>query len=133
MGKNHLHYALILLFFSFSTAQSQDFLVKGKIVDAATGAPIEAATIYAETLKDSTLITYTITNAEGIFALEGKTAYKKARLAFSSNGFTPQAREVTLEPVMEIGTMKSIITETMTTIGKNGTTLATLHTTTTKE
>ncbi|WP_318310314.1 outer membrane beta-barrel protein [Flagellimonas crocea] len=81
-------------------------MVKGKIVDAATGAPIEAATIYAETLRDSTLITYTITNAEGIFALEGKTAYKKARLAFSSNGFTPQAREVMLEPVMEIGTIK---------------------------
>ncbi|MBW8244512.1 outer membrane beta-barrel protein [Muricauda oceani] len=106
MRKNYIHFVLILLFFSFSSVQAQDFLVKGKIVDAATGSPIEAATIYAETLRDSTLITYTITNSEGIFALEGRTAYKKARLAFSSNGFTPQTREVTLEPVMEIGTIK---------------------------
>jgi hypothetical protein len=96
----------IFLFFSIHSVLGQEFLVKGKIVDSATGAPIEAATIYAETLRDSTLITYTITNSEGIFALEGKTAYKKARLAFSSNGFTPQTREVTLEPLMEIGTIK---------------------------
>jgi len=81
-------------------------MVKGKIVDAATGSPIEAATIYVETLKDSTLITYTITNAEGIFALEGKTAYKKARLAFSSNGFKSQSKEITLEPVIEIGSIR---------------------------
>lgn len=106
MTKNYIHYVLILVFFSFSFVHAQDFLVKGKIVDAATGSPIEAATIYAETLRDSTLITYTITNSEGIFALEGKTAYKKARLAFSSNGFAPQTREVTLEPFMEMGTIK---------------------------
>ena len=96
----------IFLFFSIHSVLGQEFLVKGKIVDSATGAPIEAATIYAETLRDSTLITYTITNSEGIFALEGKTAYKKARLAFSSNGFTPQTREVNLEPLMEMGTIK---------------------------
>tara|TARA_R110002012_G_scaffold56973_1_gene146554 strand:- start:46785 stop:49568 length:2784 start_codon:yes stop_codon:yes gene_type:complete len=101
----YAYLTLTFLFVSFNS-YGQEFLVKGKIVDAATGSPIEAATIYAETLRDSSLITYTITNAKGVFALEGKTAYKKARLAFSSNGFKSQTKEVALEPVIEMGTIK---------------------------
>jgi len=81
-------------------------LVKGKIVDATSGAPIEAATIYAETVRDSSLITYTITNAEGVFALEGRTAYKKVRLAFSSNGYASQSKEIELKPLLEVGSIK---------------------------
>lgn len=84
----------------------QEFLVKGKIVDAATGNPIEAATVYAETIKDSTLVTYTITNADGLFALEGKTAYKKLRLAFSSNGYQSVAQEVELKPEVNLSVIK---------------------------
>ncbi|WP_235856418.1 outer membrane beta-barrel protein [Flagellimonas oceanensis] len=105
MKRFYAYLIFISLFISFNS-YGQEFLVKGKIVDAATGSPIEAATIYAETLRDSSLITYTITNAQGIFALEGKTAYKKARLAFSSNGYQSQTKEVTLEPVIEMGTIK---------------------------
>ncbi len=105
MKRFYTYLVFISLFFSFNS-YGQEFLVKGKIVDAATGSPIEAATIYAETLKDSTLITYTISNAQGIFALEGKTAYKKARLAFSSNGFKSQSKEITLEPVIELDAIK---------------------------
>ncbi|MDF0718014.1 outer membrane beta-barrel protein [Muricauda sp. 334s03] len=105
MKRFYAYLIFIPLFISFNS-YGQEFLVKGKIVDAATGSPIEAATIYAETLRDSSLITYTITNAQGIFALEGKTAYKKARLAFSSNGFESQTKEVALQPVIEVGTIK---------------------------
>lgn len=89
---------LAFLFFINLSFGQQDFLVKGKIVDATTGYPIEAATVYAETVTDSTLITYTITNADGNFALEGKTAYKKVRVAFSSNGYQSKSQEVELKP-----------------------------------
>ncbi|MDF0709135.1 outer membrane beta-barrel protein [Flagellimonas okinawensis] len=106
MKRLYTNLVYLLILFSFTSNYGQDFLVKGKILDAATGAPIEAATIYAETLRDSTLITYTITNAEGVFVLEGRTAYKKARLAFSSNGYQSQSKEITLQPEMEIGTIK---------------------------
>ena len=106
MKRLYTNLVFVSLFFCFSSLSGQEFLVKGKIVDAATGSPIEAATIYAETLRDSTLITYTITNAQGVFSLEGKTAYKKARLAFSSNGFKSQSKEITLKPVIEIGSIK---------------------------
>nr|WP_297788963.1 outer membrane beta-barrel protein [uncultured Allomuricauda sp.] len=106
MKRFYTNLVFVPLFFCFSSVFGQEFSVKGKIVDSATGSPIEAATIYAETLRDSSLITYTITNAQGVFSLEGKTAYKKARLAFSSNGYQSQSKEVTLEAVMQIGTIK---------------------------
>ncbi|SDQ05476.1 outer membrane beta-barrel protein [Flagellimonas zhangzhouensis] len=103
-----LHTNLVFLFFLFSISSTfgQDFLIKGKIVDAVTGNPLEAATIYAETLRDSTLITYTITNAQGAFALEGKTAYKRARIAFSSNGYKSHTMEVELKPTIELPTIQ---------------------------
>ena len=97
----------IVFFFSLTSSFGQnDFLIKGKIVDATTGSPIEAATVYAETLKDSTLITYTITDAKGAFALEGKTAYKKVRVAFSSNGYQSKSQELELQPSVTLKTIE---------------------------
>ncbi len=106
MKRIYFYLVFVSLFFSFTPMSGQEFMVKGKIVDAATGNPIEAATVYAETLKDSTLVTYTITNADGLFALEGKTAYKKLRLAFSSNGYQSVAQEVELKPEVNLSVIK---------------------------
>ena len=106
MKIRYTNLVFIPLFFCVTSLFGQDFLVKGKIVDATSGAPIEAATIYAETVRDSSLITYTITNAEGIFALEGRTAYKKVRVAFSSNGYASQSKEIELKPLLEMGSIK---------------------------
>jgi hypothetical protein len=106
LKKIYVYLVYVSLFFCFSSMSGQEFLVKGKIVDAATGIPIEAATVYAETIKDSTLVTYTITNADGLFALEGKTAYKNLRLAFSSNGYQSVAQEVELKPEVTLGDIK---------------------------
>lgn len=93
---------IISLLFPFASTYGQDFLIKGRIVDAASGNPLEAATIYAETLKDSTLITYTITNADGNFTLEGRTSYKKARLGISYNGYKSQSLIVELKQSLEL-------------------------------
>lgn len=46
--------------------------IKGKIVDKKTLLPIESATIYLKSVKDSTVIDYTISDRTGTFALETK-------------------------------------------------------------
>ena len=50
-----------------STLFAQKIELKGKVVDA-NRKPIEAATIYLSSQKDSTLIDYTITSAAGEFS-----------------------------------------------------------------
>ncbi|MFS4457398.1 outer membrane beta-barrel protein [Maribacter sp. 2304DJ31-5] len=68
-------------------AQAQDFKIRGKIVDAVSRIPLESATIYAESIKDSALVAYTISNAQGFFDLQGKSSLKKLNLFFSYNGY----------------------------------------------
>ncbi len=102
MRRIYTYLAFVSLLFSFTSTYGQDFLIKGKIVDATNGNPLEAATIYAETVKDSVLISYTITNSDGNFTLEGRTSYKKARLGISYNGYKSKSLEVDLKPSLEL-------------------------------
>lgn len=102
MRRIYTYLAFVSLFFSFTSTYGQDFLIKGKIVDATNGTPLEAATIYAETVKDSVLISYTITNSDGNFTLEGRTSYKKARLGISYNGYKSRSLEVDLKPSLDL-------------------------------
>ncbi len=69
MSKNL--YATVLLFIcSFSFAQTYN--LKGKVIDEVTQLPIESATVYLSSVKDSTVIDYTITNKFGNFNLKIK-------------------------------------------------------------
>lgn len=106
LKKNYAYPVFAFLFFFLTSIYGQEFLIKGKIVDAVSGNPLEAATIYAETMKDSVLISYTITNAEGNFSLEGRTSYKKARLGISYNGYRSRSVEVDLKPTQELNIIK---------------------------
>jgi len=55
-------------------------VLSGKIVDAITKAPLEASTIYAESLKDSSLVSYTVSDQKGMFELEGETSLKEVNV-----------------------------------------------------
>ncbi|MCG2459936.1 outer membrane beta-barrel protein [Flavobacteriaceae bacterium F89] len=90
-----------LFFVCFSNAQ--EFHVKGTIVDSDTKVPLDAATVYAESLRDSTMITYTITEPNGTFELEGKTDLKEVRLNFSYNGYKPLVMRLNLKPKIDLG------------------------------
>lgn len=84
---------LFFLFFGVPLALSaQSFEVTGKVLTSSDKKPLDAATVYIESLKDSTLITYAITNREGEFILEGKTSLKQFRLLVSYTGYQGQER-----------------------------------------
>tara|TARA_R110002020_G_scaffold475959_1_gene714954 strand:- start:31097 stop:33874 length:2778 start_codon:yes stop_codon:yes gene_type:complete len=96
---------LCSLFFCFQS-NAQEFLIKGRVVDMADQKPLEATTIYAESVKDSSLITYTISRQDGRFELEGNTALKEVNLFFSFNGYRPLNMKVVLKPTIDLGDLQ---------------------------
>ena len=58
-------------FLSFT--QSKNFKISGKIISEEAENPLKAATVYLEKIKDSTLVTYTITSKDGGFLLDDNT------------------------------------------------------------
>ena len=67
-------------------AQSKPYQISGTIVSETDNTPLESATVYLERAKDSTLVTYTITDENGHFKLEGKSSWKKFRINVSFIG-----------------------------------------------
>lgn len=59
-------------------------LVKGQIVDASTGAPLEYATVSVHQLPDSTLVAGGITDGEGVFSIELKAGRYYLDVAYIS-------------------------------------------------
>ena len=83
-----------LFFCAFAKAQS--YTISGTLKDKATSENLEAATVFLETIKDSTLLTYTITNQRGEFQLEGRSQEKNARVNISFIGYDDYSAPVDL-------------------------------------
>ena len=78
----------MLLFVIYFTSFSQTTLsLKGKIIDDNTKAPIESATIYLTSVKDSSVIEYTISEKTGKFDLKIKKNNKPLFLKISYMGY----------------------------------------------
>jgi len=90
--------AIMLCFILCSIAftKAQTFQINGVLKDKITGGELEAATVFLETVKDSTLITYTITNKSGAFQLEGRSQEKNARINISFIGYEQYSVKVDL-------------------------------------
>ena len=76
--------------------QAQNFSITGTLKDKDSKQTLEAATVFLETVKDSTLITYTITNQDGLFQLEGRAQEKDARVNISFLGYESFTKNVDL-------------------------------------
>ncbi len=87
--------SLVLGFISIS-AFSQDFTVSGRLIDQEQKTPLEAATVVLETLKDSTMITYTITDRNGGFELSGKTNLNEVNLFVTFVGYQSFEKKINL-------------------------------------
>jgi hypothetical protein len=84
------------LFFMSAFAKAQSYTVSGTLKDKDTSEKLEAATVFLETAKDSTLLTYTITNQRGEFQLEGRSQHKNARVNISFIGYDDYSAAVDL-------------------------------------
>ncbi|HBT11491.1 MAG TPA: hypothetical protein DEB18_19515 [Leeuwenhoekiella sp.] len=85
--------ALVLGMFFLSTS-AQDFQITGKLIDQEQKTPLEAATVVLETLQDSTVISYTISDRNGLFELSGKSNIQKANLFVTFVGYQSYEQQI---------------------------------------
>lgn len=78
-------------------AQSYPFKISGKIQSEKEKKAIESATIHIERVKDSSVVSYTISNEKGMFTLEGKSFYKNVKLFISFVGMKSYSKTISLD------------------------------------
>jgi len=78
------HYFTLVFFFLCTLVSAQNtFLLKGKVIDESTKLPIESATVYLTSVKDSSVVDYTITDKFGNFDFKVKKIVKSVNLKIS--------------------------------------------------
>jgi hypothetical protein len=88
-------YLFVFLFFcSYSFAQNT-IAIKGKILNNKTQSPLESATVYLTSVKDSSVIDYTISDKNGFFKMDTKKITKPVFLRISYMGYQSFKQEVT--------------------------------------
>ncbi len=103
----HCLRALIFLCSLSTFAQLQPFKITGTLTDQDTQLPLESATVYVERAKDSTLVTYTITDKNGAFSVEERVAVKDLKIYISYVGYETFEKDITVtsEEII-LGTLK---------------------------
>ena len=89
-------FLIVLLCATNFYAQSSTFDITGIIKIEQNKSPLESATIHLEKTKDSSVVTYTISNNKGYFSLEGKTFEKELRLYISFIGLKTFTKKITI-------------------------------------
>lgn len=85
---------LFLLAFSFHAASQEKYTIKGKVIGANDKFPLESATVYFTTVKDSTMLEYTLTDKNGDFVFNVKKQDKPTFLKVTYMGFETHKEEV---------------------------------------
>ncbi|QXP71435.1 outer membrane beta-barrel protein [Polaribacter sp. R2A056_3_33] len=83
---------ICLIFTCITYSQTKEFKITGTITSLEDNELLESATVHAERLKDSSIISYTITDAKGYFNVEGKTADSQIKLVVSYIGYKPYTK-----------------------------------------
>jgi hypothetical protein len=87
-------YSLFFLILSYSCVAQNNLTIKGKILKDGTQVPVEAATVYLTSVKDSTVIDYTISDKNGFFKLNVKKIGYPVFLKVSFLGYKTLKQEM---------------------------------------
>ncbi|MBC9797078.1 outer membrane beta-barrel protein [Sinomicrobium weinanense] len=80
--------------------------IRGTIIDAADQSPLESATVYLTTQKDSTVLDYTISNRKGSFSLEVRKTDQPAFIKISFIGYKLYSKSLeNLNSSVDLGTI----------------------------
>jgi len=88
-------YLLLVLFITSITFAQSTITLKGKVIDEKTKLPIESATVYLTSVKDSSVVDYTITNKLGAFAFKIKKLDKEFFLKVSFISYQDFKEDIT--------------------------------------
>ena len=87
-------YSYLLFFILCYSANAQNnIIVKGTVVDLNTQLPLEMATVYFTTVKDSTILEYATTDKNGYFSINTKKYDKPIFLKVNYMGYQPYYEE----------------------------------------
>nr|AAP49308.1 Uvs065 [uncultured bacterium] len=87
-------YSYLLFFILCYSANAQNnIIVKGTVVDLNTQLPLEMATVYFTTVKDSTILEYATTDKNGFFSINTKKYDKPIFLKVNYMGYQPYYEE----------------------------------------
>ncbi|GIZ14511.1 carboxypeptidase-like regulatory domain-containing protein [Capnocytophaga catalasegens] len=87
----------VTMFFLTLIVSAQQFTITGEVYDKETQKPIEAATVFLKSVKDSMLVNYTITDAKGFFNLKGKNREQEMDLFITHVGKTSFKKNSTFQ------------------------------------
>lgn len=93
----YILFIISILCLQHINAQSIGFEIKGILISSDDKLPLESATVYLERKKDSTVVSYTITDAKGEFALEGNTKDTELNFNISYVGYKSHHRDLDLK------------------------------------
>ena len=97
---------VFLLTISISFSQSKSFKITGKLLSQDNKMPLEAATVYLERTKDSSLVSYTITDKLGVFEISDDTYDEKLNLYITYVGYKTYFKQLAIDKVdINIGTV----------------------------
>ena len=112
-----IYLMLLALGFCCLGASAQDFTITGNLVDNQSKKPLEAATVVVETVKDSSMITYTITDKAGAFKLKGKAYDELANVYVSFVGYAPYSKKIDFSKGTDISLGNIQLKESINTLG----------------
>ncbi len=93
---------------------AQRFEISGTLTDQASGQPLESATLFVERPTDSSLVSYTISNQEGKFVIEGSDSSTQLRLVASYAGYAQYTQLLNLEErTLDLGTISMQVAENL--------------------
>jgi hypothetical protein len=90
--------SIVLLACALSAiAQNKEFKISGSVHTDGDKLPLESATVYLERIKDSSLVSYTISDKDGKFTLEDKTSDESLKLYISYVGYKTYSQTVKID------------------------------------
>jgi hypothetical protein len=84
---------LLFLLLCFSANAQEELILKGTVLDVTTQIPLESATVYFSTVKDSVVLEYATTDKNGLFKIMTKKFDKPVFLKVSYMGFQSYVEE----------------------------------------
>src|SRR5690606_2261237 len=76
---------------------AQEYEITGRVVDRDTNEPLEASTVYVESVRDSSMVAYTIGDLDGNFVVDVRTTRDQVYSFITYNGYKPNIRVLKLE------------------------------------
>lgn len=95
MKKRFLFFTLLCALLSFS--QEKSFEITGTLKAEDTKQPLESATIYLERVKDSSVVSYTISDKDGKFKIESSTYDKSLNFYVSYVGYSTYYKKIAID------------------------------------